>query len=54
MKCERCGGSMIKENFFDSIGGGSFWGWKCINCGEVLDRIIVFNRIKNKVMHWKG
>lgn len=50
MRCKRCGGLMIPMEFFESIGGDRFWGWKCINCGELVDKVIVFNRIKSNIL----
>jgi hypothetical protein len=41
MKCHRCSGMMVHEKFY---GGEPFWGWKCINCGEVFDPVILENR----------
>jgi hypothetical protein len=41
MKCHRCGGIMAHEKFY---GNEPFWGWKCINCGEVFDPVILENR----------
>lgn len=50
MKCKRCSGLMVRELFFESTGADRFWGWRCINCGEVMDKVIFFNRIKSMIL----
>jgi len=42
MKCDRCGSAMIREKFYGLQ--EHFFGWKCIYCGEVVDRLILENR----------
>jgi DNA-directed RNA polymerase subunit RPC12/RpoP len=42
MKCHRCGSVMVYERFYGS--GGNFLGWRCIQCGEILDEVILENR----------
>ncbi len=42
MKCDRCSGTMIQEEFFDT--DGSFRSWRCLICGEVVDQTIIENR----------
>ena len=45
--CPRCHNLMVEETFVDlqaESGGGSFMGWRCIICGEILDPIILPNR----------
>jgi hypothetical protein len=42
MKCDRCGRVMVYEQFFGSQ--ESFWGWRCIFCGEIVDDVILENR----------
>ena len=41
MRCTRCGGLMVLEGFEDLIGLGSgdheYTGWRCINCGAIVD-----------------
>ena len=43
MRCSRCGGLMALEKF-EVFGLGSygneFSGWRCINCGEIVDLVI--------------
>ena len=42
MKCQRCGSVMVYEKFYGP--GGNFLGWRCIQCGEILDEVILENR----------
>ena len=43
MRCARCGGLMVIEEFKDygleSCGNG-FWGRRCLNCGAIVDLVI--------------
>jgi DNA-directed RNA polymerase subunit M/transcription elongation factor TFIIS len=41
-KCSRCGGMMIHEKIFHET--EHFWAWKCVYCGECIDRVILENR----------
>jgi len=47
-RCKRCGGMMVYEKFYDYDEGDCFWGWRCINCGEVIDEVIIENRSNMK------
>ncbi|MBS0154887.1 MAG: hypothetical protein JSS38_09850 [Nitrospira sp.] len=45
--CFRCRGLMIVEESFDSIAGaahGDFLVRRCVQCGEVVDPVILQNR----------
>lgn len=47
MMCPRCGGLMRQEQFYDHFEialHADFAGWHCINCGEILDRVILAHR----------
>ena len=47
MTCQRCGGLMVHERFVnqrDRSGPYLFWGQRCLNCGEMLDPVILANR----------
>jgi len=47
MNCRRCHGLMVRDRFFDSDEEGgllTFWGWRCICCGEIIDPVILANR----------
>jgi phage FluMu protein Com len=41
--CPRCGGIMIFEKFYGN--SENFFGWRCVHCGEILDQVIVENRL---------
>ena len=46
MKCTRCQGLMIEDQLFDFEGTHGFmWmkGWRCMNCGHVMDPLIEAN-----------
>ncbi len=47
IRCSRCSGFMIVEESFDSIVGaayGDFLVRRCVQCGEVVDPVILQNR----------
>jgi len=52
MRCARCGGLMVREQFEDHGGLGSsdhesdheYAGWRCINCGAIVDPVITAHR----------
>jgi len=46
MRCDRCGGIMAYEKFYSEE--DSFFGWKCISCGEIIDQLILENRLGQK------
>ena len=49
MECQRCMGFMVEEVFedvMDDTGAVHFKGWRCITCGEILDRTILKNRVE--------
>ncbi len=41
-KCNRCGGMMIYEKIYCMT--EHVWVWKCVYCGEHIDRVILENR----------
>ena len=43
MTCQRCGGRMIFEKFYDV--NNIFFGWHCVICGEILDPVILLHRL---------
>jgi len=48
MMCTRCQGLMVRERFVDfrdTTGRNDFAGWRCLNCGEVVDPIVLTHRI---------
>lgn len=47
VRCSRCTGLMVLEQGFDSMLGNSEADvsiWRCVQCGEVIDPIILKNR----------
>jgi C4-type Zn-finger protein len=49
MDCLRCHGMMVAERF-DEVQGYSreisFYGWRCVCCGNIFDHVIAANRLK--------
>jgi len=43
MRCQRCGGKMIFEKFYDV--DNTFFGWHCVICGDILDPVILLHRL---------
>ena len=46
MNCNRCQGLMLEDQLFDFEGTHGFmWmkGWRCMNCGHVMDPLIEAN-----------
>ena len=44
MRCQRCQGCMIIDHFMDLLnvsGEMDFKGWRCLNCGDITDPVIV-------------
>jgi len=49
MCCKRCNGLMIRDSFLDlrdDTGRLNFEGWRCLNCGEVVDPVVLTHRIE--------
>jgi len=47
MECMRCQGLMVEDHFIDLYWtSGLMWmkGWRCMNCGHVVDPLIEQNR----------
>jgi hypothetical protein len=46
MNCRRCQGLMIPDRFLDLEETGYLWmtGWRCMNCGDVVDHVTEHNR----------
>ena len=42
VKCPRCKHNMTRETFYGDA--DEFSGWRCIMCGEIIDRVILRNR----------
>jgi DNA-directed RNA polymerase subunit RPC12/RpoP len=43
MKCSRCGGLMVYENFY-TLEIANLYEWRCVPCGEIVDKVILKNR----------
>jgi hypothetical protein len=46
-RCSRCGGLMVIEQGFDLLDRGGhfdFRAWRCVQCGEFIDAVILQNR----------
>ena len=46
MNCRRCDGLMVPDRFIDLEETGHLWmsGWRCMNCGHVVDSVTERNR----------
>jgi hypothetical protein len=48
MTCTRCQGCMAKDHFLDLMESSESMrmaGWRCLNCGNVLDPVMERNRL---------
>ncbi len=57
MSCGRCGGCMMRESFSDlqdDTGRVWFEGWRCINCGEVVDPVVLTHRADTPLEPYRG
>jgi ribosomal protein S27AE len=46
-KCTRCGGLMVNDSYLDllnNVGESKFSAKRCVQCGEVVDPVILRNR----------
>ena len=44
MRCQRCQGYMISDHFMDLLNASGeidFEGWRCLNCGDITDPVIM-------------
>ncbi len=46
MTCNRCGSMMVYEKFY--FHEDKFLGWRCIFCGEIVDQVILENRLAHR------
>ena len=47
MQCQRCQGCMVVDFFLDVMnvsGEMTFNGWRCLNCGDIVDPVITHHR----------
>jgi hypothetical protein len=48
MRCQRCQGYMVRDQFMDILnvsGELDFKGWRCLNCGDIVDPVIVHHHL---------
>ena len=46
--CPRCGGPLIKAglfDLFDDTGHMHRWAWRCVQCGDIVDSLILKHRM---------
>lgn len=49
-RCIRCGGFLVDERCMDigeSLGGYWFMAMRCVQCGDIIDEVILRNRYAN-------
>jgi len=46
MTCPKCSGMMFSERLSDFF--LTFYAWKCVNCGSIVDHTILENKQKEK------
>ena len=47
LPCTRCGGLMVNDSYIDllnNVGESKFSSKRCVQCGEVVDSVILLNR----------
>lgn len=58
MPCQRCNGLMIRDMFCDlrdDTGTVAFQGLRCVNCGEVVDAVVLdHRRLDHPVAPYRG
>ena len=57
MGCQRCKGLMIPDRFVnlrDDTGRLKFEGWRCVNCGEVVDPVVLTHRSETPKGPYRG
>ena len=52
MRCTRCRGLMVGEFFVDRANEGheGLSPWRCVNCGELVDRRVLNNRMASRAL----
>jgi len=45
MTCQRCQGLMVASKLWDDMISVDILSHYCLNCGEMIDRVIVSNRV---------
>ena len=57
MSCSRCKGCMIEDYLLDmEDSSGPMWlkAWRCMNCGNVSDKVLEQNRHTHELTHLSG
>jgi hypothetical protein len=57
MSCQRCHGWMVRDSFcdlLDDTGTSVFQGWRCVNCGEVVDAVVLAHRMRQPETPYRG
>ena len=57
MRCQRCQGCMIKDTCMDlrdDTGQIAFGAWRCLNCGEVVDPVVISHRVLPPTAPYRG
>lgn len=53
MVCHRCSGLMVHEEFGDfAFGSGGYEpvGWRCVNCGAIVDPLIAVHQRRSPLL----
>ncbi len=48
LTCARCSGLLIREglfDLFDDTGQMRRWAWRCVQCGDIVDSLILKHRV---------
>jgi hypothetical protein len=46
MQCARCAGLSVPEIIYE--GGSRVMALRCVHCGDIIDRVIVLNRLRRR------
>jgi hypothetical protein len=46
MECAKCQGLMVQERVTDGL--ASLTEWRCLNCGSILDPVIMKHKTENR------
>lgn len=52
MRCLRCLGTMVEEWIFTEREGGTSIV-RCLNCGDIIDSVVIFNRLRTLAIFHK-
>ena len=47
MQCTRCAGLRVPETIYE--GGSRVFALRCVLCGDVIDRVIILNRLHRRL-----